>query len=101
MADEKPAPDPEAVAAWQVPAPLSNKVYIYFDGHTVRIVFAEQGGPDLPAAVRSAVALVPQTAIEFSKLLRGMLAPVEEALTKAQEEATAKAQQAVAKTKDG
>lgn len=89
MADEKPTsgPDPEAVAAWEVPAPTANKVYLYFDGNTVRIVFAEQGAPDLPSFVRTAVAVNVQTAIEFAKLLRNFLGPAEDALEKAKQAA--------------
>ena len=85
MADEKPPPDPEYVAAWEAPAPSINKIYAYFDGHTVRVVFAEQGAPELPSFVRSAVSMNPQTAIELWKLLRGFLAPVEEAIEKAKQ----------------
>ena len=80
MADEKPStgPDAEAIAVWQVPSPTANKFYLYSDGHTIRLVFAEQGGPELPAVMRTAVAINPQSALALSSLLRNFLAPIEQ-----------------------
>ena len=89
MPDDKPPIDPEAVAAWQVPAPMSNKVYVNFDGYAVRLVFAEQGSPDLPPAVRSAVTMAPGMGVELARILHQMLAQVEEAMAKAQQSAAA------------
>jgi hypothetical protein len=77
MAD-KPPVNPELVMAWQAPGIMVNKVYMYFNGHSVRISFAEQGSPELPAVSRAAVVMAPGDAVEFSKALRTMLTGFEE-----------------------
>jgi hypothetical protein len=85
--EEKPVRDPEGLAAHQAAAVWANRIYIYSDGAMVRLVFADQGAPDWPPTVRSAVAMHPQSAIEFAKALRNILTPIEEALQRAQQAA--------------
>jgi hypothetical protein len=75
------------VRAWEPPAPAVNKVYLYFNGHIVRLVFAEQGAPELPAFVRSAVAMNPGDALQMAKTIADFLKPWEAAQIKAQQAA--------------
>jgi hypothetical protein len=87
MTDDKPARDPEGLAAHQLPAVFVNRAYMYSDGAVVRIVFADQGAPDWPSAMRTAVLMQAPNALEFAKALRGMLAGLEEAIAKTQQAA--------------
>ena len=64
--------DPEGLAAHLLPATLVNKAYAYFDGTLIRLVFADQGAPDWPAAPRASVAMHPALAAQVAKALASM-----------------------------
>lgn len=91
MADEKkPGQDfgePDAMnleAAFEVPAVFANRFIVTVSPSGARITFAEQQSRDGKVFYRGAVATTHIEAIQLYKLLKKMLAPIEDAIETAE-----------------
>lgn len=85
----KPIEAKEAQVPFQGLAILANRFYVTV-GPTVRIAFAEQGGPDMEPKFRTAVAMAHSDAIELADVLKALLADIEKQLAAAQAKVAAK-----------
>jgi hypothetical protein len=76
------SPDDLSIA-FSGPATLANRFFITLGPTGARIAFAEQATPDTPSIFRVAVVLPFQDALELTRVLGVLLAPVKDALAKA------------------
>jgi hypothetical protein len=76
--DDTPRDLSNAGPIWDGPSLFVNRAWIVHNPLWIRIMFAEQGGPDEKAQFRTAVTMSPPDALAFSDKLAEILAPYRE-----------------------